>query len=148
ISGTSVSNDFRPLFSVRGRFRNGTDADFRLERRSSVREQFQLGVSKATDQTTDINFTLSRAYSQGQKVNLLGRTSTVKTSVNLSLTTVYSRQKGGVKVAGFDELANPIDRTRLSVNGTGSYGFSSNVTGDLSLGFSHFRETNGIVRRS
>ena len=27
-------------------------------------------------------------------------------------------------------------------------GFSSNVTGDLSLGFSHFRETSGIIRRS
>ena len=148
ISGTSVSDDFRPLFSIRGRLRNGTDADFRLERRSSVRESFQLGESKATDQTTDINFTLTRSYTQGQKVQFLGRSSTVKTNVNLSLTTVYSRQKGGVQVAGFDQLANPIDRTRLSVNGTGSYGFSSNVTGDLSLGFSHFRETNGIVRRS
>src|SRR5262249_25997396 len=148
ISGTSISDDFRPLFSVRGRFRNGTDADFRLERRSTVRESFLLGTSRATDQTTDINMTLSRAYTQGQKVNILGKTSTVKTSVNLSLTTVYSRQKGGVKVQGFDELASPIDRTRLSVNGSGSYGFSSNVTGDLSLGFSHFRETNGIVRRS
>ena len=36
----------------------------------------------------------------------------------------------------------------ISMNGTGSYGFSTNVTGDLALGFSHFRETNGIVRRS
>src|SRR6185503_17385644 len=148
ISGTSVSDDFRPLFSVRGRLKNGTDADFRLERRSSTRESFQLGESKSIDQTTDINLTLTRSYSQGQKVQFLGRSSTVKTNVNLSLTTVYSRQKGGVQVAGFDQLANPIDRTRLSVNGTGSYGFSSNVTGDLSLGFSHFRETSGIIRRS
>src|SRR4029077_16818393 len=70
ISGTSRSDDFRPLLSVRGRLRNGTDADFRLERRSSVRESFQLGTSKATDQTTDINLTLSRAYSQGQKANI------------------------------------------------------------------------------
>src|SRR5262249_15901257 len=46
ISGTSRSDDFRPLFSVRGRFRNGTDADFRLEKRSTVRESFQLGTSK------------------------------------------------------------------------------------------------------
>jgi hypothetical protein len=148
ISATSVSNDFRPLFSIRGRLKNGTDADFRLERRSSTRESFQLGESKSIDQTTDINLTLTRSYSQGQKVQFLGRSSTVKTNVNLSLTTVYSRQKGGVQVAGFDQLANPIDRTRLSVNGTGSYGFSSNVTGDLSLGFSHFRETTGIIRRS
>jgi hypothetical protein len=148
ISATSHSDDFRPLFSIRGRLRNGTDADFRLERRSSVRESFQLGESKALDQTTDINFTLTRSYTQGQKVQILGRSSTVKTSVNLSLATVYSRQKGGVQVAGFSQLANPIDRTRLSVNGTGSYGFSSNVTGDLSLGFSHFRETSGIIRRS
>ena len=148
VSRTSRSDDFRPLFSIRGRLRNGTDADFRFERRSTVSESFQLGKSTQTDQTTDINFSLTRSYSQGQKVNILGRSSTVKTSVNLSLTTVYSRQKGGVKLPGFDQLANPIDRTRLSVNGTGSYGFSSNVTGDLSLGFSHFRETSGIIRRS
>ncbi len=147
-TGTSRSDDFRPLFSVRGRLRNGTDADLRLERRSTVRESFQLGNSKATDQTTDVNFSLTRSYSQGQKVNFLGKTTTVKTNVSLSLTTVYSRQKGGVKVANEEKLANPVDRTRMSVNGTGSYGFSSNVTGDLALGFSHFRETNGIVRRS
>jgi hypothetical protein len=147
-SGTSRSDDYRPLFAVRGRLRNGTDADFRLERRSTIRESFQAGSSKQTDQTTDINFSLTRSYSQGQKVNILGKTTTVKTNVNLSLTTVYSRQKGGIQVAGFDQLSNPIDRTRLSVNGTGSYGFSSNVTGDLSLGFSHIRETTGIIRRS
>jgi len=147
-TATSLSHDFRPLFSIRGRLKNGTDADLRLERRSTVREQFQLGNSKATDQTTDINFSLTRSYSQGQKVNILGKTTTVRTNVSLSLTTIYSRQTGGVKVAGESKLANPIDRTRFSVNGTGSYGFSTNVTGDLSMGFSHFRETNGIIRRS
>lgn len=147
-TGTSRSDDFRPLFSVRGRFKNGTDADLRFERRSSVRESFQLGNSRATDQTSDINFSLMRSYSQGQRVNVLGRTTTVKTNISMALTTVYSRQKGGVRIAGESNLANPIDRTRLSVNGTGSYGFSNNVTGDLALGFSHFRETNGIIRRS
>ena len=147
-SATSRSDDWRPLFSVRGRLKNGTDADLRFERRSSVRESFQLGSSRAKDQTTNVNFSLSRSYSAGQKVSLLGKTTTVKTSVNLQLTTVYERQKGGTKIGTDDNLANPIDRTRMSVNGTGSYGFSSNVTGDLTLGFSHFRETNGIVRRS
>ncbi len=147
-SGNSRSDEFRPLFSVRGRLKNGTDADLRLERRSSVRESFQLGSSRATDQTTNVNFSLSRSYSQGQKVNILGKTSTVKTNVNLQLTTVYERQKGGVIIGNDPNPANPVDRTRLSVNGTGSYGFSTNVTGDLALGFSHFRETNGIVRRS
>ena len=147
-TGNSRSDEFRPLFSVRGRFHNGTDADLRFERRSSVRESFQLGSSKATDQTTNINFSLSRAYSAGQKVSFLGKTTTVRTNVNLQLTTAYERQKGGVRIGNDKNLANPVDRTRLSINGTGSYGFSSNVTGDLALGFSHFRETNGIIRRS
>ena len=147
-TGNSRSDEFRPLFSVRGRFHNGTDADLRFERRSSVRESFQLGSSKATDQTTNINFSLSRAYSAGQKVSFLGKTTSVRTNVNLQLTTAYERQKGGVRIGNDKNLANPVDRTRLSINGTGSYGFSSNVTGDLALGFSHFRETNGIIRRS
>ena len=147
-TGNSRSDEFRPLFSIRGRLKNGTDADLRLERRSSVRESFQLGSSRQTDNTTNVNFSLSRSYTQGQRVNLLGRTSTVKTSVNLQLTTAYERQKGGVRINNDPNLANPVDRTRLSMNGTGSYGFSSNITGDLALGFSHLRETNGIIRRS
>lgn len=147
-TGNSRSDEFRPLFSVRGRLKNGTDTDLRFERRTSEREVFTPSLSRANDQTTNVNFSMSRSYSQGQKVNLLGKTSTVKTSVNLQLTTVYERQKGGIRVGNSTELNNPVDRTRLSVNGTGSYGFSSNVTGDLALGFSHFRETNGIIRRS
>jgi hypothetical protein len=148
LTGVSRSDDFRPLFSVRGRLKNGADADFRFERRSSERQSFQQGDSKTTDRTTDINFSLTRSYSQGQKVNVLGKTTTVKTNINLSLTTAYSRQQGGVRIANQKKLANPTDRTRLSVNGTGSYAFSSTATGNLALGFSHFRETNGIVRRS
>ena len=147
-TGNSRSDEFRPLFSVRGRLKNGTDTDLRFERRSSRREVFQPSLSRANDQTTNVNFSMSRSYTQGQKVNLLGKTKTVKTSVNLQLTTVYERQKGGIRVGNSTELNNPVDRTRMSINGTGSYGFSSNVTGDLALGFSHFRETNGIVRRS
>ena len=147
-SGSSRSTEWRPLLSVHGRFKNGADADLRYERRSSVRDAFQLGSSRQTDQTTNVNFTLGRSYSAGQKVNLLGKTTTVKTSVSMQLTTVYERQKGGTLIGSDPNPANPIDRTRLSVNGTGSYGFSNNVTGDLALGFSHFRETNGIVRRS
>ncbi|MCE9626587.1 MAG: hypothetical protein K8R56_01575, partial [Candidatus Eisenbacteria bacterium] len=147
-TGTSRSDEFRPLFSVRGRLKNGTDTDLRFERRSSKREVFLPSQSTANDQTTNINFSMSRSYSQGQKVNLLGKTSTVKTNVNLQMTTVYERQKGGIFVGNEKEPRNPVDRTRLSVNGTGSYGFSSNVTGDLALGFSHFKESNGIIRRS
>ncbi len=147
-SGNSQSTEFRPLFSVRGRLKNGTDTDLRFERRSSTREVFLPSLSRANDQTTNVNFSMSRSYSQGQKVNLLGKTTTVKTNVNLQLTTVYERQKGGIRVGNSTELNNPVDRTRMSINGTGSYGFSSNVTGDLALGFSHFRETNGIIRRS
>ncbi len=147
-TGTSRSDEFRPLVSVRGRLRNGTDADLRFERRSSVRESFLLGTSTATDRTTNVNFSLSRSYSQGQKMKVLGKTTTVNRNVSMQLTTTYERQKGGIKVPNETNLANPVDRTRLSVNTTGSMGFSTNVTADLALGFSHFRETNGIIRRS
>ena len=71
----------------------------------------------------------------------------VRTNVNLQLTTVYERQKGGIRVGNSSELNNPVDRTRLSVNGTGSYGFSSNVTGSAVLGFSQNRDRY-IIRRS
>ena len=67
----------------------------------------------------------------------------------MQLTTVYSHHVGGVRVGTLTNLLNPIDETRLSVNGTGSYGFSSNVTGDLSLGFNNNHDnTKDIVRRS
>ena len=46
-------------------------------------------------------------------------------------------------------IRNPVDETRLSMNGTGSYGFSNNVTGEGTLGFTNYRDnTKATVRRS
>ena len=38
-TGNSRSDEFRPLFSVRGRLKNGTDTDLRFERRTSERRK-------------------------------------------------------------------------------------------------------------
>ena len=64
--GTSSSNDYHPLLSLRGNFKNGATADLSVNKRSTIRESFQIGHSTATDQNTDLNLTLSRSYSQGQ----------------------------------------------------------------------------------
>jgi hypothetical protein len=146
--GTSSSNDYHPLLSLRGNFKNGTTADLSVNKRSTVRESFQIGQSTATDQNTDLNLTLSRSYSQGQKVSFLGKTKTVRSNINLQLATVYSRHKGGTVIeGGNNQVLSPIDETRMSINGTGSYGFSSNVTGSGVLGFSTNRDKY-VVRRS
>lgn len=147
---TSVRNDFRPLLSIRGRFKNGTDADFKLERSSTRSEERFPGNSRQTDATTDVSFSVSRSYSQGQKVTFLGKTSTVRSNINVQLSTSLSKRKAETLLldSGGPPLS-PTDETRLSINGTGSYGFSSNVTGNLALGFSENRDhTKEIVRRS
>lgn len=144
----SSTHDLRPLLSMRGSLKNGTTADLSVNMRSTFREVTQLGLSTQRDKNTDVNFTLSRSYTQGQKVNLLGKTSTVRSSVNLSLATVYSRRTGETRIAGVG-VQNQVDDSRLSVTGKGSYGFSSNVTGSAVLGYSgsnnHLQK---IVRRS
>ncbi len=146
---TSVRHDFRPLLSLRGRFKNGTDADFKLERSSTRSEERFPGNSRQTDSNTDVSFSLSRSYSQGQKVSFLGKTSTVRSNINLQLATSLSRRRAGTLLLDTGGELSPIDETRLSVNGSGSYGFSSNVTGNLALGFSENRDqTKGIIRRS
>lgn len=146
---TTVRHDFRPLLSLRGRFKNGTDADFKLERSSSTGEERFPGNSRQTDATTDLSFTVSRSYSQGQKVTFLGKTSTVRSNINLQLATSLSRRRAGTLLLDTGGVLSPIDETRLSVNGSGSYGFSSNVTGNLALGFSENRDrTRDSIRRS
>lgn len=144
----SSTHDLRPLLSLRGNLRNGTTADLGINVRSTYREASQLGLSTQRDRNTDINFTLSRSYTQGQKVNLLGKTSTVRSSVNLSLATVYSRRTGETRIAGVG-VQNQVDESRLSVTGKGSYGFSTNVTGSAVLGYSGSNNAvQEITRRS
>ena len=148
LSGESRSSDFHPLISLRGSFKNGIQADLGVNHRSSVRRIYQFGTSSSEESNSDVNFTLSRSYSQGQKVTFLGKTSTVRSSVSLQLATIYSHTKG--KTVYSSNLSGQVrDQTRLSVTTTGSYGFSSNVTGSAVLGFNHNNNrASGIVQRS
>jgi hypothetical protein len=148
-TGHSTSNDFHPLLSVRGSLRNGSQADLSVNTKSSVREVSQFGTSTTTDNSTDVNFTLSRSYTAGQKIKVLGKTKTVRSSGSLQLATVYSHRTGRTVVAGSRSATRPIDDTRLSVTGTGNYGFSNSVTGSAVLGFSQSNDnTLKSVRRS
>ena len=141
-------DDFRPLISLRGGFKNGAQADMRIDHYNSKRQVFQGATATQRDQNTDFNFTLSRSYSKGQKVTFLGKTSTIRSSINLQLATVYSHRKAGTELAS-GETQSPVDDTRLSVNTSGSYGFSNNVTGNMTLGFSENRDnTKQVIRRS
>jgi hypothetical protein len=148
-TGRSTSDDFHPLLSMRGNLKNGTTTDLAVNVRNTLREVNQFGQSTQTDNNADLNLTVSRNYTQGQKVTFLGKTSTVKTNISVQLATVYSKHTGETHVAGSDAATRPINDTRLSVTGTGNYGFSSNVTGSAVLGFSQTRDnTLNIVHRS
>ena len=68
----------------------------------------------------------------------------MRSSVNLGLTGVYSRQSGETIQAQIQKSQFPVKNDRLSLNGTGSYGFSNNVTGNLVLGFGQDRD---LVRK-
>lgn len=141
-------DDYRPLISLRGGFKNGAQADMRIDHYNSTRQVFQGATATQRDQNTDFNFTLNRSYSKGQKVTFLGKTNTIRSSVTLQLATVYSHRKAGTQLASGD-IQSPVDDTRLSVNTSGSYGFSNNVTGNMTLGFSENRDnTKKVIRRS
>ena len=149
LTSESRTSDFHPLLSMRGSFKNGIQADLGVNHRSTERLVHQFGTSSTVESNSDVNFTLSRSYSQGQKVTFLGKTSTVRSNVSLQLSTIYSHTKGETRYANNIGSGQLRDETRLSVTSTGSYGFSSNVTGSAVLGFNHNRnKASGIVRRS
>ncbi|MEK7824764.1 MAG: cell surface protein SprA [Candidatus Eisenbacteria bacterium] len=145
----STSREWRPLVGLTGDFRNGTRAEFRVQHRATEAEYRQVGNSITSDANTDVDLSLNRAYTRGQKVAFLGKQSTVKTNITLGLTAAYSRRKSGTRQAGIDRPFNPVAEDRLNVNARGSYGFSTNVTGNAELGFSQNRDLQrDIVRRS
>ena len=148
-SSRSTSSQWQPLIGLSGMLRNQTRTELRIERRVSERENFQLNSSITTDRNTDVNLNMSRSYSKGQKVSLLGKEKTVRSNVNLSMALAYSKQSGETRQVGTGQTQLPVNRDRLSVNGTGSYSFSSNVTGNLGLGFGQNRDIErDIVSRN
>ncbi len=146
-TGIATSSQWQPLLSLDGDLKNQTRVSFKVERRVTQRDNLQLNASRTTDRNTDVNLNLSRSYSRGQKVKFLNKETTVKTAVSLSLAAVYSRQSGEtVALEGKDKKpSNPQLRDRLSVNGRGSYSFSNNVTGNVSLGFG---QTRNVLQKS
>jgi hypothetical protein len=148
----STSSQWQPLLGLSGDFKNQTRAEFRIERRVTQTETRLLGQSVNTDRYTDVNLNLSRSYSRGQKVNILGKETIVKSSVSLRLSTVYSRRSGETvqTINGVQRPPQyPVENDRLSVSTGGSYGFSDNVTGSVDLGFGQTRDLQlDIVRRN
>jgi hypothetical protein len=151
---TSASSgwDLRPLFSLNGSFRNNTQAEFKVDTRSTENRRYQAGETRERDRKTTVNLSLNRSYTQGQKVNVLGRESVVRTNISMGMTGAYELNSGEtVRIFNGRESVplSPKNENRLSVRGTGSYGFSSNVTGNASIGFTQNNNVQQkIVRRS
>jgi hypothetical protein len=145
----SSSSQWQPLLGVNGEFKNGTRAELKIERRVTQRENLQNGRSVATDRNTDVNLNLNRTYSKGQKVTVLGRETTIRQTVTLGLSAAYSRRSGETIQERLAKPQLPIEEDRLSVNANGSYGFSQNVNGGVTLGFGQTRDLQrDIVRRN
>jgi hypothetical protein len=136
-TGVSTSSAWQPLFDVSGDLKNGTRCQLRVERRVSETENRLSGLSTTIQRNTTVNFSVNRSYSKGQKVTILGKESTVRSNINVGMTTAYERQSGGTFFQGL--TSQPTDIDRLSVNAQGGYSFSSNVTGNLELGFGQNR---------
>jgi ABC-type transport system involved in cytochrome bd biosynthesis fused ATPase/permease subunit len=136
----TVSSQWSPLLGLSGNLKNQVRTELRVTRMVSKRENFDLRKSTITDRNTDVNLNLSRSYSKGQKVTLLGRQSSVRSNVNLSLAMVYSQRSGETLQQGESKAQARKNSDRLSLSGNGSYSFSNNVTGNLTLGFGQDRD--------
>ncbi len=146
-TGISESTELRPLLSVDGELKNQTHVTMRVDTRNTTNENRLLGASTDFDRSVEGKLDVSRQYTQGQKVVFLGKESTVRSSITLGLSAVYSRLNRGTLTNG-NEI-QPYKESRLSVSGTGSYGFSENVYGNASIGFSQTRNlVSDIVTRS
>jgi hypothetical protein len=136
--------NWRPLLGVSGDLRNGAHADLQIERSTTQERNQVLGNSLKTTRNTNLRLSLSRSYTQGQKVNILGKETVVKSTVSLGMTGTYSRNSSETRLldtsGGVTGVTQPTDTDRLAVNGTGSYGFSNNVTGNVTLGYGSDRD--------
>jgi motility/secretion related protein SprA len=145
----STSSEWRPLLRITGDLKNGTRAELGIQHRATESVYRQVGSSVTSEANTDVDLSLNRAYTKGQKVSFMGKTSAVKSNITLGFTAAYSRRKGETRQAGIDRPFNPVNEDRLNVNARGSYGFSTNVTGNAELGYSQNRYLQqGNVRRS
>jgi hypothetical protein len=76
----------------------------------------------------------------------------VRSTIQLGLTTNYELRSGETQefVEGRPPTTrNPVKEDRISLNASGSYGFSTNVTGNVALGFGQNRDLQrDIVRRN
>jgi ABC-type transport system involved in cytochrome bd biosynthesis fused ATPase/permease subunit len=148
-TGVSTSSEWGPLLEVRGDLKNGTRAQLAINRRVTESENRLNGSSISTDRNTNVSFSLNRSYSKGQKVNILGKETTVKSNINLGLSAAYERQSGETIQQEFGLPQNETKRDRLSLNGQGGYSFSNNVTGNVELGFGQNRDLlRDIVSRN
>jgi hypothetical protein len=147
--GIASSDAWSPLIGIDGSLKNGARAEIKLGTRSTHREDLLLGRSVTDDRNTDFSLNLTRTYSQGQKVNILGKQTTVRSTVTLGMAATYSRHTGSTHTEGELRDRFPIGEDRLDVKTDGSYGFSNNVTGNMTLGFSQTRDLlRDITRRN
>jgi hypothetical protein len=146
--GTATSNTWSPLLGIDGTTKNGTRAELKVETRSSWREDLLNGRSVSQDRNTNVSLNLTRTYTQGQKMVILGKETTVHSTVTLGLTGSYTRRTGDTRREGDSRVFFPIGTDRLDVNGNGSYAFSNNVTGNVTLGFGQNRNLllNSVYR--
>ena len=84
---------------------------------------------------------------------MLGKTSTVRSQINMGVSANFEKRSGETRILGqslaSSGVRNPTNEDRLSVQGNGSYGFSTNVTGTATLGFQQNRDLQrDIIRRS
>jgi ABC-type transport system involved in cytochrome bd biosynthesis fused ATPase/permease subunit len=148
-TNVSSSSQWQPLIEVGGDLKNGTRCLARIERRITQTENRLIGHSLITDRNTNLNFSINRSYSKGQKVSILGKESTVRSNINLGLSGAYEKQSGETKQAGVEGIQNQVSRDRISVNAQGGYSFSNNLTGNLEFGFGQNRNlVIGQVTRS
>jgi hypothetical protein len=137
----SSSSDWRPLVGLTGSLKSGARVEFKTERRVTVTENLLVGHSVTTNRVTTTSFSITRSYSKGQKVKVLGKEKTVNSTVSVGLNGQYEARTGETKSyvetkhSSVTSIRFPTSESRLSLNGTGSYSFSTNVTGNLSLGY-------------
>jgi hypothetical protein len=145
----ATSSEWRPMVGLTGDFRNGTRTEFRIQRRATDQENRQNLNSITSESNTDIDLSLTRSYTKGQRVSFLGKANTVKANITLGLTGAYSRLRSETRFEGQDRPYSPRADDRLNINARGSYGFSSNVTGNGEVGFSQsHNKLTDIVNRS
>jgi hypothetical protein len=140
-TSTSVSKNWRPLFSINATWVGGLSATLSSNRQTEERITRNANVTQArTVTTSSYSLNLQKSIKGGEGVTLpFGRKGgSYQKTINFNLNLLYSLNRSE-RLIGSDRSILDADTDKFKATSRATYNFSSNMTSTVELGFDQTR---------